>query len=176
MIRTYERAVIIVTGGASGIGAGLARALGQRRTHVVIADRQIEEAEAVAHEVRQAGGQAGAQELDVRTGRVVKRRQRRVGCTGLEAAQRDERNDNKDVTTGAGESHMTSRARTTEHRLEALGRRVRTYDGQGLVSAAPSRYQTTPTPTSEGIGAFEPCHLCAISRRNVKSDRADRST
>ena len=43
--------VFIVTGGASGLGEGTARALAGRGAHVVIADMQVEKGEAVAKEL-----------------------------------------------------------------------------------------------------------------------------
>lgn len=62
-IRTYDGAVALVTGGASGIGAALARRLAASGARVVLADRQEEEAAALA---KQLGPQAEALSLDVR--------------------------------------------------------------------------------------------------------------
>jgi NAD(P)-dependent dehydrogenase (short-subunit alcohol dehydrogenase family) len=56
----------IVTGGASGIGRGLAEELARADVHVVLADRQVELAQTVAAGIRAAGGSAAAEELDVR--------------------------------------------------------------------------------------------------------------
>ncbi|MCP3956362.1 MAG: SDR family oxidoreductase [bacterium] len=64
-IRTFDGAVAIVTGGASGIGRALAEGLARRGSRVVLADRQIELAEEVTAEVRSRGGEAEAQEVDV---------------------------------------------------------------------------------------------------------------
>jgi NAD(P)-dependent dehydrogenase (short-subunit alcohol dehydrogenase family) len=47
-LRTFEGAIAIVTGGASGIGRALGEALAQRGARVVLADRQIGLAEEVA--------------------------------------------------------------------------------------------------------------------------------
>ncbi|MGB8331491.1 MAG: SDR family NAD(P)-dependent oxidoreductase, partial [Polyangiales bacterium] len=55
-----------ITGGASGIGRAFAEELAEQGAAVILADRQIELAEDVATAIRQAGGQATAQELDVR--------------------------------------------------------------------------------------------------------------
>jgi NAD(P)-dependent dehydrogenase (short-subunit alcohol dehydrogenase family) len=41
-LRTYDGAVAIITGGASGIGRALGEALVQRGAEVVLADRQVE--------------------------------------------------------------------------------------------------------------------------------------
>lgn len=62
----YRNKVAVVTGGASGIGAALAKHLGGLGTRVVVADRQEAVAEQVAHEIRSQGGSAVASALDVR--------------------------------------------------------------------------------------------------------------
>lgn len=59
-------ATAIVTGGASGIGRALGEALAATGVHVVLADRQAEEAKQVAAGIRARGGSATAAELDVR--------------------------------------------------------------------------------------------------------------
>ncbi len=58
--------IAIVTGGASGIGAALSRALGGGGAEVVVADRQAALAEVVAASIRSVGGRARSAELDVR--------------------------------------------------------------------------------------------------------------
>ncbi|MDR5701644.1 SDR family NAD(P)-dependent oxidoreductase [Agromyces aerolatus] len=55
----------VVTGSAEGIGAGIARRLAEAGAHVVIADRNLDGAEATAAELRAAGGSAEAIGLDV---------------------------------------------------------------------------------------------------------------
>jgi NAD(P)-dependent dehydrogenase (short-subunit alcohol dehydrogenase family) len=65
-LRTYDGAVAIITGGASGIGRALGEALSFRGAEVVLADRQIELAEQVVAEIREAEGSASAAEVDVR--------------------------------------------------------------------------------------------------------------
>jgi NAD(P)-dependent dehydrogenase (short-subunit alcohol dehydrogenase family) len=64
-IRIFEEATAIITGGASGIGRALAEELAKRGGEVVLADLQIELAEEAATEIRVAGGQAKAWQLDV---------------------------------------------------------------------------------------------------------------
>lgn len=56
---------VIVTGGASGIGAGIASALAGEGANVVIADLNLEAAQAQAEKIIQAGGQAIATKVDV---------------------------------------------------------------------------------------------------------------
>jgi NAD(P)-dependent dehydrogenase (short-subunit alcohol dehydrogenase family) len=66
-LRTYKEAVVIVTGGASGIGRALAEELAQKGAHaVVLVDRQSTVAEEVATKLRSAGVKAKAYEVDVR--------------------------------------------------------------------------------------------------------------
>lgn len=64
-ILTFNGAVAIITGGASGIGTALGRELVRRGSEVVLADRQIDLAEQVASEIRAVGGKATATELNV---------------------------------------------------------------------------------------------------------------
>ncbi len=75
--------VAFITGGASGIGRALAEELAEQGVEVVLADRQAELAEEVAHAIRQAGGKATAHELDVRDAaqfqRVVDETVARIG-------------------------------------------------------------------------------------------------
>lgn len=59
--------VAFITGGASGIGAALAAELVERGAEVWIADRQIDDARKLARRLSDAGGQAHAIELDVRS-------------------------------------------------------------------------------------------------------------
>lgn len=65
-IRSFHGAVAIITGGASGIGAGLGRELARQGARVILADRQLELASQVAASINEAGGKAEAVELDVR--------------------------------------------------------------------------------------------------------------
>jgi NAD(P)-dependent dehydrogenase (short-subunit alcohol dehydrogenase family) len=64
-LRTFDRAVAIVTGGASGIGRAFGEALARRGASVVLADLQAELAEEVATGIRGGGGRAAAAELNV---------------------------------------------------------------------------------------------------------------
>ncbi|HSJ57277.1 MAG TPA: SDR family NAD(P)-dependent oxidoreductase, partial [Anaerolineae bacterium] len=67
MIETKELQgqVALVTGGAQGLGAAIARALSSAGATVVIADRQVDLAHEVARELVAGGGTACALELDV---------------------------------------------------------------------------------------------------------------
>lgn len=64
-IRTYNGAVAIITGGASGIGRAFAVELAGRGCEVVLLDLQIDLAEEVASEIRSAGGKAAVYKADV---------------------------------------------------------------------------------------------------------------
>ena len=70
-LRTFEGAVALVTGGASGIGAALGRELARRGATVVLADRDQAEAAAEAARIAAAGGRAEAWALDVRDAAAV---------------------------------------------------------------------------------------------------------
>jgi NAD(P)-dependent dehydrogenase (short-subunit alcohol dehydrogenase family) len=64
-LRTFDAAVAIVTGAASGIGKAIAEALAERGAHVVLADLDLPDAEAVAARIRDRRGRASARQLDV---------------------------------------------------------------------------------------------------------------
>lgn len=64
-LRTFQGAVAIITGGASGIGRALGEELARQQAEVVLADLQIEVAEEIAASIRSAGGKARAMRLDV---------------------------------------------------------------------------------------------------------------
>lgn len=57
--------VILITGASSGIGEGIARELGNAGAKVLLGARRLERIEAIAAEIRSAGGIAEARELDV---------------------------------------------------------------------------------------------------------------
>lgn len=57
--------VAVVTGGRTGIGASLARALAEVGAHVVIAARDVAACRAAAHEITAGGGRATGFALDV---------------------------------------------------------------------------------------------------------------
>jgi NAD(P)-dependent dehydrogenase (short-subunit alcohol dehydrogenase family) len=63
----------VVTGAGSGIGRSIARLLGHRGAFVHVTDLDGASAEAVAEQIRAAGGQAAAHSLDVADSRAVDR-------------------------------------------------------------------------------------------------------
>lgn len=64
-IRIFSNATAIVTGGASGIGRAVAEELATRGCDVLVADRQIENAQKVVSDILAAGGKASAMKVDV---------------------------------------------------------------------------------------------------------------
>jgi 3-hydroxybutyrate dehydrogenase len=56
---------ILITGAASGIGAGIAHALADAGEHIIVSDLSLDGAEAIAAGIRAAGGSAEAVALDV---------------------------------------------------------------------------------------------------------------
>ena len=70
-LRTYKDAVAIITGGASGIGRALGKALAKRGCSVVLADIQLEMAQSVVKEIESTGGSATTAKLDVTDAQAV---------------------------------------------------------------------------------------------------------
>lgn len=64
-MRGLENKIIVLTGGAQGIGKATALRLGEEGSVVVVADRNLDGAEAVANEIRAMGAKATAVQLDV---------------------------------------------------------------------------------------------------------------
>jgi meso-butanediol dehydrogenase/(S,S)-butanediol dehydrogenase/diacetyl reductase len=65
MTRRLDGRTVVVTGGASGIGAGLASGFAREGANVVIADLDLEHAETLASEIAASGGSATAVRVDV---------------------------------------------------------------------------------------------------------------
>ncbi|PSJ38335.1 SDR family oxidoreductase [Allosphingosinicella deserti] len=57
--------VVLVTGASSGIGAGIARELGRAGARLVLGARRVDRLEALAEEIRSAGGEVLIRRLDV---------------------------------------------------------------------------------------------------------------
>jgi NAD(P)-dependent dehydrogenase (short-subunit alcohol dehydrogenase family) len=70
-LRTYEGAVAVLTGGASGIGAAMGAVLCRAGATVILADRQGDVALEAAGRLRAAGGRAEAAACDVRDAAAV---------------------------------------------------------------------------------------------------------
>jgi NAD(P)-dependent dehydrogenase (short-subunit alcohol dehydrogenase family) len=73
MMDPLNKKVTIVTGGGSGIGAGLCHELGRRGAWVVVADINGDDAERVAAAIAANGGRATASTLDVAREQDVRR-------------------------------------------------------------------------------------------------------
>ncbi len=65
MTRRLDNRTIVVTGGASGIGAAFARGFAGEGANVVITDVNLDAAEALAHEITARGERASAVRVDV---------------------------------------------------------------------------------------------------------------
>lgn len=70
---SFASKITIVTGGASGIGAGLCQELAQRGARVVIADINAEGAEALAGRIHASGGVARSTTCDVTEAGAIQR-------------------------------------------------------------------------------------------------------
>jgi short-subunit dehydrogenase len=64
-VRSLNEKRVIITGGGSGIGRGLALRFAREGAEVHLADRDLEAAEAVARDLASAGGRAAAWRVDV---------------------------------------------------------------------------------------------------------------
>jgi NAD(P)-dependent dehydrogenase (short-subunit alcohol dehydrogenase family) len=71
-LRTFKDAVVIITGGASGIGRALGKDLAGRGAEVILADLQIELAVEAAASIKKLGGKAEAVYLNVTDHNAVK--------------------------------------------------------------------------------------------------------
>jgi len=72
-MRRFDRKIAIVTGGAQGIGAGIARRLADEGAMVAILDIQLEKATGVAKAIESKGGKAIALKMDIADSDDVKR-------------------------------------------------------------------------------------------------------
>lgn len=63
--------VAIITGGATGIGWGIAKTLSQLGAKLVIASRRLEAVEGAAQDIERAGGEALGVQMDVRSSEQV---------------------------------------------------------------------------------------------------------
>lgn len=67
----FAGAVVLVTGGAGGIGAAVSRTLARDGAHVAVADRDLTRADRIAVEISASGGKASAHRMDVAKGESV---------------------------------------------------------------------------------------------------------
>ena len=83
----------VVTGAGQGVGAAIARGIAEEGARVVLADRNLAEAENVAEAIRSAGGEAWAYAVDVTDAQA---------CAGLAEEVTAERGDVSLLVNNAG--------------------------------------------------------------------------
>ena len=66
MVADITNKIILITGGAQGIGGATAQLCAERGAEVIIADLKVEQGEALAASIRENGGKAAFYPLDVR--------------------------------------------------------------------------------------------------------------
>jgi short-subunit dehydrogenase len=81
---TPTTATVLITGASSGIGAGLAREFARRGMQVALVARRVEQLEALAAEIRRAGGRASAHRGDVTVDGDIARVVAELAGIGLE--------------------------------------------------------------------------------------------
>ena len=79
--------VAIVTGGGSGLGEAIGKALAKRGVKVVLSDIKVKGAERVAGEIGQAGGTASAVQQDTARSEDSERVVRHAPCTVVVARE-----------------------------------------------------------------------------------------
>jgi NAD(P)-dependent dehydrogenase (short-subunit alcohol dehydrogenase family) len=108
-----DRKIAFVTGAGSGIGEQIARLFAQQGAHIILADIRMDGAERVASEIRDAGGSARAEQLDVADESQVKAVIERVATT-------EGRLDI--LVNNAGISHVGNILETSLHDWESVMR------------------------------------------------------
>lgn len=68
----FAGAVVLVTGGAGGIGAAVSKRLARDGAHIAVADRDFTRADRIAVEIAASGGKASAHQMDVAKGESVR--------------------------------------------------------------------------------------------------------
>ena len=108
-----DRKIAFVTGAGSGIGEQIARLFAQQGAHVILADIRLDAAERVVSEIREAGGSARAEQLD-----VADESQVRGVIEGVAAAE-----GRLDIlVNNAGISHVGNILETSLHDWESVMR------------------------------------------------------
>ena len=157
----------IVTGGAQGIGRGLVKRLVSEGAAVVIADREMEKAEALAEEIRSGGGRATAVGVDVRDDdcgvRMVKeavaaydRVDLAVICAGICVLK-----DWKDITPEEWDATLDINLRGAYVCLQAIGKQmIAQGDGGAIVTiGSTSGHGPRPDGADYGVSKAGVIHL-----------------
>ena len=155
----FEGAVALITGGAGGIGTGVALRLGREGAHVAVADLTRTQAEAVAQRVREEGGQASAHALDVTRAedveRVLDEVERLAGTATLAVtcAGIDSQFDFLDLPAEEWRKTLAVNLQGTFLVIQGVARRLRAQGARGHIVAVASAAAKRPNPTQAHYGA-----------------------
>ncbi len=75
----FDQQIVLVTGGAQGIGLELCRAFAAHGAHVIIADRQAAQADAAAQQLQADGGRAQAWPIDLADPDAIRQMMQTIG-------------------------------------------------------------------------------------------------
>ncbi|MDA8344427.1 MAG: SDR family NAD(P)-dependent oxidoreductase [Thermaerobacter sp.] len=155
----FDGATALITGGAGGIGTGVALRLGREGAHVAVADLTVSQAEVVAARVRQEGGRASAHALDVTQAEDVQRVLGEVECLAgtvtlaVTCAGIDSQFAFLDLPPEEWQRTLAVNLQGTFLVMQGVARRLKAKGAPGHIVAVASAAAKRPNPTQAHYGA-----------------------
>ena len=166
-MKKLDNKIVIVTGGASGIGKGIVREFARQGATVVSADIQVELGQRVVAEVVNAGGKAEFVETDLRDLKQIKAL---VDHTVATYGRLDV------LIPNAGVQHEATLTETSEEQYDHV-RNVNMKTGGGNIVAIGSVLSLVAEPalaaycaTKAGIMNLMKSITCDYGRRNIRAN------